>query len=74
MACHFCRGRKIACGPPVPGGDGHTCNQCQRRSLKCDYPSESRRGMRKKRSNSNLGDESDAAAKAPPSKAARTKR
>ena len=20
MACHFCRERKIACGPPAPGG------------------------------------------------------
>lgn len=49
LACLFCRGRKIACGPPAPGGDGKTCNQCHRRSLKCDYPAESRRGMRKEK-------------------------
>ncbi|KAJ7678673.1 hypothetical protein B0H17DRAFT_1078023 [Mycena rosella] len=47
LACLFCRGRKIACGPPQPGAGG--CNQCQRRSLKCEYPAESRRGMRKKK-------------------------
>ncbi|TFK60871.1 hypothetical protein BDN72DRAFT_883421 [Pluteus cervinus] len=41
LACLFCRGRKIACGPPIPGSKDKTCNQCQRRSLKCEYPSES---------------------------------
>lgn len=25
LACLFCRGRKIACGPPPPDGDGKTC-------------------------------------------------
>ncbi|CAA7263180.1 unnamed protein product [Cyclocybe aegerita] len=49
LACLFCRGRKIACGPPLPGSVDKTCNQCQRRSLRCEYPSESRRGMRKKK-------------------------
>ncbi|KAF8993677.1 hypothetical protein BDQ17DRAFT_1312024 [Cyathus striatus] len=49
LACLFCRGRKIACGPPLPGSKDKTCNQCQRRSLKCEYPLESRRGMRKKK-------------------------
>ncbi|KDR75943.1 hypothetical protein GALMADRAFT_248753 [Galerina marginata CBS 339.88] len=49
LACLFCRGRKIACGPPLPGSTDKTCNQCQRRSLRCEYPSESRRGMRKKK-------------------------
>ncbi|KAF9049712.1 hypothetical protein BJ165DRAFT_1401584 [Panaeolus papilionaceus] len=49
LACLFCRGRKIACGPPLPGSPDRTCNQCQRRSLQCEYPSESRRGMRKKK-------------------------
>ncbi|TEB38162.1 hypothetical protein FA13DRAFT_1785978 [Coprinellus micaceus] len=49
LACLFCRGRKIACGPPPPDGDGKTCNQCHRRSLKCEYPAESRRGMRKEK-------------------------
>ncbi|TFK74277.1 hypothetical protein BDN72DRAFT_833609 [Pluteus cervinus] len=53
LACLFCRGRKIACGPPIPGSKDKTCNQCQRRSLKCEYPSESRRGMRKKKANVN---------------------
>ncbi|KAG6830160.1 hypothetical protein H0H92_001889 [Tricholoma furcatifolium] len=48
LACHFCRGRKIACGPPDPGSSDRSCNQCQRRSIKCEYPAESRRGMRKK--------------------------
>ncbi|KAH9485366.1 hypothetical protein JR316_0002274 [Psilocybe cubensis] len=49
LACLFCRGRKIACGPPIPGSTDRTCNQCQRRSLPCEYPTESRRGMRKKK-------------------------
>ncbi|KAF7426643.1 hypothetical protein PC9H_009012 [Pleurotus ostreatus] len=49
LACLFCRGRKIACGPPLPGSKDRTCNQCQRRSLQCEYPLESRRGMRKKK-------------------------
>ncbi|KAF9257945.1 hypothetical protein L218DRAFT_878266 [Marasmius fiardii PR-910] len=49
LACNFCRGRKIACGPPVPGTVEKTCNQCQRRSLKCVFPTESRRGVRKKK-------------------------
>ncbi|KAF8200851.1 hypothetical protein BJ912DRAFT_1054320 [Pholiota molesta] len=49
LACLFCRGRKIACGPPLPGSTDKTCNQCQRRSLTCEYPAESRRGMRKKK-------------------------
>ena len=64
LACLFCRGRKIACGPPVAGTKVKTCGyviscyawnsssdtfrQCQRRSLTCVFPSESRRGMRKK--------------------------
>lgn len=25
LACLFCRGRKIACGPPVPGSKDRTC-------------------------------------------------
>ncbi len=25
LACLFCRGRKIACGPPVPGGPDNAC-------------------------------------------------
>jgi len=49
LACLFCRGRKIACGPPLPGSIRRTCNQCRKRSLQCHYPSESRRGMRKKK-------------------------
>ncbi|TFK44666.1 hypothetical protein BDQ12DRAFT_29583 [Crucibulum laeve] len=57
LACLFCRGRKIACGPPAPGSDEKTCNQCQRRSLKCEYPLESRRGMRKKKDSEVASDE-----------------
>ncbi|KAG6876598.1 hypothetical protein C0992_012306 [Termitomyces sp. T32_za158] len=49
MACLFCRGRKIACGPPPQGSDDPTCNQCARRGLACRYPTESRRGQRKKK-------------------------
>ena len=25
IACFFCRSRKIACGPPLPGDPNHTC-------------------------------------------------
>lgn len=25
LACHFCRGRKIACGPPAPGSSETSC-------------------------------------------------
>ncbi|KAF8549573.1 hypothetical protein OG21DRAFT_1421076, partial [Imleria badia] len=49
LACFFCRGRKIACGPPQPGSEDKTCNQCARRHLTCKYPLESRRGVRKHR-------------------------
>ncbi|KAF9010361.1 hypothetical protein BDZ89DRAFT_1078161 [Hymenopellis radicata] len=49
LACFFCRGRKIACGAPEPDNPDRTCNQCSRRKLKCEYPKESRRGMRKKK-------------------------
>ncbi|KAF9076128.1 hypothetical protein BDP27DRAFT_1398410 [Rhodocollybia butyracea] len=62
LACFFCRGRKIACGPQDPNSADRTCNQCHRRSLKCEYPTESRRGMRKKKSvmiSSNLRTEKD---------------
>ncbi|KAL0578593.1 hypothetical protein V5O48_003384 [Marasmius crinis-equi] len=44
LACFFCRGRKIACGPYDPNSSDRTCG-----SLKCEYPTESRRGMRKKK-------------------------
>ncbi|KAF5385449.1 hypothetical protein D9757_005408 [Collybiopsis confluens] len=53
LACFFCRGRKIACGPQDPTSSDRTCNQCHRRSLKCEYPTESRRGMRKRKSGVN---------------------
>ncbi|KAG8735908.1 hypothetical protein FRC10_010020 [Ceratobasidium sp. 414] len=44
LACLFCRKRKIACGPD---SSDRTCNQCMRRKQICDYPTESRRGIRK---------------------------
>ena len=70
LACLFCRGRKIACGAPLPGSIKKTCksvrpfflhvaeklsnvfsfySQCRKRGLQCYYPTESRRGMRKKK-------------------------
>ncbi|GLB43984.1 putative GAL4-like Zn(II)2Cys6 (or C6 zinc) binuclear cluster DNA-binding domain [Lyophyllum shimeji] len=48
MACLFWRGRKIACGPPPPRSGSTMCNQCERRHLKCEYPTKNRRGMRQK--------------------------
>ncbi|KDN45544.1 hypothetical protein RSAG8_04868, partial [Rhizoctonia solani AG-8 WAC10335] len=47
LACLFCRKRKIACGPPSPDSTDRTCNQCARRGQVCEYPAESRRGVRK---------------------------
>ncbi|KAF8712181.1 hypothetical protein RHS03_01106, partial [Rhizoctonia solani] len=47
LACLFCRKRKIACGPPPPDSPDRTCNQCLRRKQSCEYPTESRRGIRK---------------------------
>lgn len=53
MACLFCRGRKIACGGPLnPDSENKTCNQCARRNLKCSYPAESHRGLRRTRNKS----------------------
>ncbi|KAI0301039.1 hypothetical protein B0F90DRAFT_1721164 [Multifurca ochricompacta] len=47
LACYFCRGRKIACGPPANLGSGdRTCEPCARRRLVCEYPAESYRGRR----------------------------
>ncbi|KAF8652860.1 hypothetical protein AX16_004109 [Volvariella volvacea WC 439] len=48
LACLFCRERKIACGRPAEGSLDPTCNQCARRSLRCEYPTESRRGQHKR--------------------------
>ncbi|KAL0946280.1 hypothetical protein HGRIS_012531 [Hohenbuehelia grisea] len=48
LACLFCRERKIACGRPAEGSKDPTCNQCARRSFKCEYPKESRRGQHKR--------------------------
>ncbi|KAF8622496.1 hypothetical protein AX15_006968 [Amanita polypyramis BW_CC] len=50
LACLFCRERKIACGRPAEGSLDPTCNQCLRRSLTCQYPTESRRGQHKRNS------------------------
>ncbi|KAH9956959.1 hypothetical protein BGW80DRAFT_1115073, partial [Lactifluus volemus] len=47
LACYFCRGRKIACGPPADLSSGNrTCEPCARRSLVCEFPAESYRGRR----------------------------
>ncbi|KAF9458893.1 hypothetical protein BDZ94DRAFT_1172682 [Collybia nuda] len=48
LACFFCRERKIACGRPAEGSPDPTCNQCARRSFKCDYPTESLRGQHRR--------------------------
>ncbi|KAJ3728091.1 hypothetical protein DFJ43DRAFT_538690 [Lentinula guzmanii] len=50
LACLFCRERKIACGRLAPGSLDMTCNQCARRDLLCTYPTESRRGQHKRKS------------------------
>ncbi|KZW01833.1 hypothetical protein EXIGLDRAFT_760435 [Exidia glandulosa HHB12029] len=56
MACLFCRGRKIACGGPLrPEAEDKTCNQCARRNLKCAYPVESHRGLRRTGKKSDAG-------------------
>jgi len=49
LACLFCRERKIACGRPPAHSPDQTCNQCARRRIKCEYPTESRRGQHKRR-------------------------
>ncbi|KAH7881802.1 hypothetical protein F5I97DRAFT_667173 [Phlebopus sp. FC_14] len=49
LACLFCRERKIACGRPSAYSPDQTCNQCARRRIKCEYPTESRRGQHKRR-------------------------
>lgn len=49
LACLFCRERKIACGRPSAHSQDQTCNQCARRRIKCEYPTESRRGQHKRR-------------------------
>ncbi|KAI0064271.1 hypothetical protein BV25DRAFT_1823237 [Artomyces pyxidatus] len=46
LACYFCRGRKIACGP-LPGSHDKSCWQCVKRGMACIYPTESRRGQRR---------------------------
>ncbi|KAH9008926.1 hypothetical protein EDB83DRAFT_2531427 [Lactarius deliciosus] len=51
MACLFCRVRKIACGVPPVGSADPTCDQCARRSCKCEYPTMSRRGLHKRHDN-----------------------
>jgi len=55
LACKFCRGRKIQCGPgpklpqeieaALPPGP-RTCNQCHKRGQICKFPEASRRGLR----------------------------
>ncbi|KAN0124190.1 hypothetical protein V8E52_001839 [Russula decolorans] len=58
LACIFCRRRKIQCRP-LPGDHlGSTCQQCAKRSRKCEYPEMTWRGRGKRRSRGDL-DESD---------------
>ncbi|KAI6010517.1 hypothetical protein EDC04DRAFT_797058 [Pisolithus marmoratus] len=42
LACLFCRGRKIACGPPLPGTKDKTCKQSLAFSSVCSTPFEVR--------------------------------
>ncbi|KAI6112857.1 hypothetical protein F5141DRAFT_743038 [Pisolithus sp. B1] len=56
LACLFCRERKIACGRPSAHSPDQTCNQCARRRIKCEYPTESRRGQHKRRRKTLDGD------------------
>ncbi|KAH9997121.1 hypothetical protein BJV77DRAFT_922026, partial [Russula vinacea] len=48
IACLFCDERKIACGSLPVGSVGTTCNQCARRSHKCECPTMTRRGLHKR--------------------------
>ncbi|KAF9245328.1 hypothetical protein BU15DRAFT_71078 [Melanogaster broomeanus] len=61
LACLFCRERKIACGRPPAHSPDQTCNQCARRRIKCEYPTESRRGQHKRRRKSLEGEPSSQA-------------
>ncbi|KAG6866382.1 hypothetical protein C0993_007543 [Termitomyces sp. T159_Od127] len=70
MACLFCRGRKIACGPPPKGSNDPTCNQCARRGLDCQYPTINRRGMRKKKTPMDAHDVASEASSSPSSNTA----
>ncbi|KAF8845231.1 hypothetical protein BDN67DRAFT_962203 [Paxillus ammoniavirescens] len=58
LACLFCRERKIACGRPPAHSPDQTCNQCARRRIKCEYPTESRRGQHKRRRKQSDGEPS----------------
>lgn len=46
LACFFCRRRKIACVAPQTNDPNRTCNQCERRGLRCSFPVKSYRGLR----------------------------
>ncbi|KAF9792924.1 hypothetical protein BJ322DRAFT_1032122 [Thelephora terrestris] len=48
LACYFCRKRKIACRQPPADSPDRTCNQCKIRGIDCQYPTESRRGARRR--------------------------
>ncbi|KAF8954281.1 hypothetical protein BDZ97DRAFT_1677226 [Flammula alnicola] len=50
LACTFCRERKVACGRPPEGSPDPTCNQCARRSFKCEYLNEQQRAKSSKHS------------------------
>ncbi|KAF8495128.1 hypothetical protein F5888DRAFT_1712249 [Russula emetica] len=71
LACIFCRRRKIQCRP-LPGDHlGSTCQQCAKRSRKCEYPEMTWRGRGKKRSRGDLyesDDEEEEEEEEPPSR------
>lgn len=59
LACIFCRRRKIQCRP-LPGDHlGSTCQQCAKRSRKCEYPEMTWRGRGKRRSRGDLYESDD---------------
>ncbi|KAG6335804.1 hypothetical protein ID866_3282 [Astraeus odoratus] len=72
LACLFCRERKIACGRPSAHNPDQTCNQCARRRIKCEYPTESRRGQHKRRRKTLESEAATATTQTPSQNSART--
>ncbi|KAH9967720.1 hypothetical protein BGW80DRAFT_1529352 [Lactifluus volemus] len=65
LACLFCRRRKIQCRPLPGDHPDNTCQQCAKRSRKCEYPEMTWRGRGRKRPSTEL-DESDYEEESPP--------